>query len=81
MVTITRNTETLDYPLYSRYHRVGGPSFQLYKVTSQHWSNILVNLKDPYVFPYPEGPCTQDLGTWDLGNSSYSTGFECVYDC
>ena len=27
------------------------------------------------VEPYPEGPCTQLLGTWDLGNSNYSTGF------
>ena len=23
----------------------------------------------------PEGPCTQYLGTWVLGNSNYSTGF------
>ena len=24
---------------------------------------------------YPEGPCIQYLGTWDLGNSNYTTGF------
>ena len=24
---------------------------------------------------YPEGPCTQVLGTWVLGNSNYSIGF------
>ena len=24
---------------------------------------------------YPEGPCTQYLGTWDLGSSNYITGF------
>ena len=24
---------------------------------------------------YPEGPSTQELGTWVLGNSNYSTGF------
>ena len=24
---------------------------------------------------YPEDPCTQYLGTWDLGKSSHSTGF------
>ena len=23
---------------------------------------------------FPEGPCTQQLGTWDLGNSNYSIG-------
>ena len=23
----------------------------------------------------PKGPSTQYLGTWDLGNSNYSTGF------
>ena len=23
----------------------------------------------------PEGPCTQYLGTWDMGNSNYSIGF------
>ena len=23
----------------------------------------------------PKGPCTQYLGTWDLGNSNYSIGF------
>ena len=23
---------------------------------------------------FPEGPCTQQLGTRDLGNSNYSTG-------
>ena len=22
----------------------------------------------------PEGPCTQYLGTWDIGNGNYSTG-------
>ena len=30
---------------------------------------------------YPKGPSTQYLGTWDLGNSNYSTGFGEVYDC
>ena len=29
---------------------------------------------------HPEGPCTQELGTWDLGNSNYSTCFGSVYD-
>ena len=24
----------------------------------------------------PKGPCTQYLGTWDLGNSNFDTGFE-----
>ena len=23
----------------------------------------------------PEGPCTQELGTWDLGNSDFGIGF------
>ena len=23
----------------------------------------------------PKGPCTQYLGTWDLGNSNFSIGF------
>ena len=30
--------------------------------------------------PYPKGPCTQYLGTWDLENSNYSIGFEEVYE-
>ena len=29
---------------------------------------------------HPEGPCTQYLGTWDLGNSNSSTGFGQVCD-
>ena len=29
---------------------------------------------------YPEGPSTQHLGTWVLGNRSYSTGFGKVSD-
>ena len=29
---------------------------------------------------YPKGPCTQYLGTWDLGNGNSSTGFGYVYD-
>ena len=24
---------------------------------------------------FPEGPCTQQLGTWDLGHSNCGTGF------
>ena len=28
----------------------------------------------------PNGSCTQQLGTWDLGNSKCSTGFGQVYD-
>ena len=28
----------------------------------------------------PKGPSTQYLGTWDLGNSKYCTGFGEVYD-
>ena len=30
--------------------------------------------------PKPEGPCTHNLGTWDLGNSNYGTGLGYVYD-
>ena len=30
--------------------------------------------------PVPKGPSTQYLGTLDLGNSNYSTGFGEVYD-
>ena len=25
--------------------------------------------------PNPKGPCTQCLGTWDIGNSNYGIGF------
>ena len=28
----------------------------------------------------PEGPCTQLLGTWDLGSDNHSTGCGEVYD-
>ena len=28
----------------------------------------------------PKGPSTQYLGTWDLGNGNFSTGFGEVYD-
>ena len=30
-------------------------------------------------FCFPKGPCTQQLGTWVLGNSNYNTVFEKVY--
>ena len=29
---------------------------------------------------YPEGACTQELGTWVLGHSTYGTGLGQVYD-
>ena len=29
---------------------------------------------------FPKGPCTQELGTWDLGKINYSTGFGQVSD-
>ena len=31
--------------------------------------------KGPDVMAYPEGPCTQELGIRDLGNSNDSAGF------
>ena len=34
-----------------------------------------------HITPYhPEGPCTQQLGTWVLGNTNYSTFLGEVYD-
>ena len=27
------------------------------------------------IFAYLKGPCTQELGTWDIGNSNYSADF------
>ena len=34
----------------------------------------------PNNWAYPKGPCTQYLGTWDLGDSSCRTGLGQVYD-
>ena len=39
----------------------------------EHWGR-------PFDWYYPEGPCTQSLGTWKLGSSNYNTGFGEVYE-
>ena len=47
-------------------------------IKRQAWSPIMswsprVGLRIPIVLP--KGPCTQELGTWDFGNSNYRTDF------
>ena len=42
---------------------------------SSAYRKIAINLN-----PNPKGPCTQYLGTWDFGNSTYSTDLGQVFD-
>ena len=52
------------------HHETGGVASTYSHNTGQHASDAI----------YPTGPSTQYLGTWDWGNSNFSTGFGEVYD-
>ena len=53
----------------------GLTAWGLYRAVLEHRKGTL-----EYLLRNPKGPSTQYLGTWDLGNSNFSTGIGEVYD-